>query len=284
MRTPPHPDVVAAVPELAGYRRTTVRLHPRRGTSRADDSQLGGPLLVDPDEPWPTCSAAHRGLADGREVNLGGQPEPMVAVARLWRRDVPELPFRDDEDLCQVLWCPLLHSLAFGDCLPNVSIRWSAGGAPGLRPRPAPPSSRYAAEIGYLPSPCTVRAERVTEYPGVYEMPDALAATATAWAKASGWNFWQVLGPAPGTKVGGWARWLYPALPYLCAAGHPMRHLMTVAGREYDTLSRAAWQPMDEPPDQGQHDAGLRFGDGGNLYILVCDDCPDRPIGWVMEH
>lgn len=64
MRTPDHPDIAAGVPALAAYQRVTVRLHPRRGDPSAYDSSIGGPVL------------------------LG--------------RDVPELPFRDDEDPCQV--------------------------------------------------------------------------------------------------------------------------------------------------------------------------------------
>ena len=57
--TPPRPDVVAAVPELAAYARIATRLHPRPGTPGVGDSSIGGPLLWPAEEPWPVCTADH---------------------------------------------------------------------------------------------------------------------------------------------------------------------------------------------------------------------------------
>lgn len=58
--TPPRPaDVLAAVPGLADFARTTTRLHPRRGTPSAADSSIGGPLLWPANEPWPVCTAPY---------------------------------------------------------------------------------------------------------------------------------------------------------------------------------------------------------------------------------
>ncbi|MGW1409676.1 hypothetical protein [Streptomyces sp. NPDC002403] len=52
--TPARPlDVEALFPELAAYRGTTTRLHPRPGNPEASDSSVGGPMLWPADEPWP---------------------------------------------------------------------------------------------------------------------------------------------------------------------------------------------------------------------------------------
>ncbi|MEY9934155.1 hypothetical protein ABH926_008819 [Catenulispora sp. GP43] len=59
--TPPRPlDVLATIPGLVDFARTTTRLHPRRGTPSATDSSIGGPLLWPADEPWPICTAPYR--------------------------------------------------------------------------------------------------------------------------------------------------------------------------------------------------------------------------------
>ncbi|MFC9622794.1 hypothetical protein ACFTXM_23320 [Streptomyces sp. NPDC056930] len=50
--TPPRPlDVEALFPELATYRGTITRLHPRPGRPDVAASSVGGPLLWPTDEP-----------------------------------------------------------------------------------------------------------------------------------------------------------------------------------------------------------------------------------------
>lgn len=284
--TPARPDIESGVPALAAYRRTAVRLHPRHGDPGAYDSSIGGPVLLDRGEPWPTCAAAHRGEGpDWTYVDLSGVPEPMVSGAQLWRRDVPELPFHDDEDLCQVLWCPLFHEEP--DTVPNVRLRWLATTRPGVAPAigSAPPRSPYAARSEWVPAPCTVSPERVREYPVADdELPADLRDLADAWAQAHGLDYFFELGPAPGTKVNGWPRWNGSAPVFRCAAGHRMRAVLTVASREYDTLSQRAWQPVGEPSGDGQEDAGVTFADAGFLCVFVCGDCADRPTRCVIDH
>ncbi|MFF8909565.1 hypothetical protein [Streptomyces olivaceoviridis] len=64
--TPPRPlDVEALFPELAAYRGTTTRLHPRPGRPGATAGSVGGPLLWPADEPWPVCGETH-GRGRGR--------------------------------------------------------------------------------------------------------------------------------------------------------------------------------------------------------------------------
>ena len=140
-------DVEALFPELSAYRGTTTRLHPRPGRPDVTASSVGGPLLWPVDEPWPVCTESHghaRGrrpmdihrqrqiLASAwlREPNSGpteeerqlleqlGQehciseaaaadPLPLIGVAQLHRRDIPDLlAGPGDCDLLQVFWCP----------------------------------------------------------------------------------------------------------------------------------------------------------------------------------
>lgn len=124
-------DVEALFPELATHRGTTTRLHPRPGGPDVAASSVGGPLLWPVDEPWPVCTEPHsraRGrrpadihrrrqiLASAwlRESNPGPtneerqlleeldqkhriqenaatDPLPLIGVAQLHRRDIPDL-------------------------------------------------------------------------------------------------------------------------------------------------------------------------------------------------
>jgi hypothetical protein len=152
--TPPRPDVVAAVPELAAYARTATRLHPRRGSPGVGDSSIGGPLLWPAEEPWPTCAAdnatAHRHVANlrrpaderqcrrilsaasgrtrrGQRLRLYKEerallaqadrpvptgeldraaPLPLLAVAQLYRRDVPDLAGPSRPTCCRCCGAP----------------------------------------------------------------------------------------------------------------------------------------------------------------------------------
>ncbi len=105
------------------------------------ESSVGGPLLWPAGEPWASCSQEHDapfGLTTPEEVrtlrriralgvwtdedhaevsriNAGHDPSllpegphPLVPVAQLYARDVPDLPFPEGTDLLQVLWCPFI--------------------------------------------------------------------------------------------------------------------------------------------------------------------------------
>src|SRR5262245_18643467 len=97
MRTTPRPclDVTKLVPELRELRKTTVRLHPRRGSvAEPGASKMGGHFLCPAHEPWPVCER---------------HALPLVCILQLRKRDVPELGFRPGTDLFQLLWCPQDH-------------------------------------------------------------------------------------------------------------------------------------------------------------------------------
>ncbi|QNP65794.1 hypothetical protein [Streptomyces genisteinicus] len=196
--TPPRPvDVEAVFPELAAHRRTATRLHPRPGVPKAEESSVAGPLLWPADEPWPVCTAVHpkdigHRLADvrerrrilagarGRDVTeeerrvLDGMtrgphaprvgesdPLPLLAVAQLWTRDVPDLAAPEGCDLLQVFWCPFeVHG---PDRTIDVILRWRRSADVGavLADQPEPP---VAGREECVPTSCVLHPEQVVEH------------------------------------------------------------------------------------------------------------------------
>jgi hypothetical protein len=53
------PEVLAELPGLERFGRTTTRLHPRPAVVSFLDSHVGGPLRWPADEPWPVCEASY---------------------------------------------------------------------------------------------------------------------------------------------------------------------------------------------------------------------------------
>src|SRR4051794_25602761 len=96
--TTPSPaySIAKELPWLRGREKETVRLHPRRTAMPLPllSSKAGGKIPWPDDEEWPHCP----------EHDL-----PFIAVLQLLREDVPELPFPEDMNLLQVLWCPEDH-------------------------------------------------------------------------------------------------------------------------------------------------------------------------------
>ncbi|GAA2389084.1 hypothetical protein [Dactylosporangium salmoneum] len=107
------------------------------------------------------------------------QPIPLVPVAQLYRRDVPDFTGPDGADLLQVLWCPLDHPEEGYN--PRVRLYWwqSADVIRKLNMAPEPPMVSEA----YLPVPCVVYSEEVREYQYGGLLPMELDARITAWAE-----------------------------------------------------------------------------------------------------
>ncbi|MET9624727.1 hypothetical protein ABZZ37_28710 [Streptomyces sp. NPDC006464] len=218
--TPPRPvDVAALFPALAAHRRTATRLHPRPGTAKADESSVGGPLLWPADEPWPVCTAVHtkgRGhrLSDvrllrrvhdearGRALTpqelrlLDGMtrgrhapelrdedPVPLLAVAQLHTRDVPDLVGPEGHDLLQVLWCPFE---AHGpDRTIDVRLVWRRSADVGavLAPQPEP---QVVGREACVPTACVVHPEQVVEYEYLGLLDEELQDAIDAWEESLG--------------------------------------------------------------------------------------------------
>ncbi|MFE9423065.1 DUF1963 domain-containing protein [Kitasatospora sp. NPDC006697] len=258
--TPPRPvDVEAVFPELAPFRRTAVRLHPRAGRPTCRQSSVGGPLLWPADEPWPRCPE-HAGVA-------------MVPVVQLRAPDaLGVVPFPAGCDLLQVLWCALEH----GSWVVPL-VRWRAQDeVAAVREALMPPR---AARRGSVPRPCVLHPETVSEYPS-WDLPqnlwDALEERFEQLERQTGWDYQYHLSTAPGVKLAGYPGWSQdPRWPDCAGCGALMEHLLTVEScEEHD--ARRAWTPLEDREDRI---AGpeLCLGDLGGVYLFECRRCPGRP-------
>ncbi|TDU01819.1 hypothetical protein EDD99_0196 [Streptomyces sp. 846.5] len=217
--TPPRPvEISRHFPELAPLARTAVRLHPRTGTPTAADSSIGGPLLWPAGEPWPVCpdhagpshvgstpdnARRHRRLLSWRaqsgedvsallrqipyqeEIAQDG-PLPLLPVAQLYAADVPGLPCPDGADLLQVLWCSFTdHDEPW---VPRTVLRWRTA-AEVRDPLAAAPQPCVISHGNYLPEPCVLDPETVTEYPNPQELPHELRQRIEAWQEQHGVNY-----------------------------------------------------------------------------------------------
>ncbi|MFJ4989263.1 hypothetical protein ACIP9H_36385 [Streptomyces sp. NPDC088732] len=333
--TPPRPiDVAAVFPELAPLARQAVRLHPRPGLPTVHESSVGGPLLWPVGEDWPACDDAHEHwdppvspddvrrsrdlleeawlrprspqedlltaeqrayldtLQEGHPPHSG--PNPLLPVAQLYLRDVPGLSGPDGADVLQVLWCPLDHE----DALPTARLVWrnSSEVHEVLTEPPVPLDVDHYGN--YVPEPCVLHPEAVTEYPAPLQLPGELARRLHDWGRAE----WAALHPedaghdgsayyqyehsvAPGWKVGGWGPWSFSdPSPLNCdMCGAEYRPLLTVSSGEWDGGS-GSWIPLEDRDRTGP--AGLRrpsdppmvqIGRGYNLQIYSCPTSFDHP-------
>ncbi|MEU6681871.1 hypothetical protein [Streptomyces sp. NPDC046832] len=329
--TPPRPlDITGLFPELAPLARTAVRLHPRAGAPTASDSSLGGPLLWPADEPWPGCPEHtgpwHRGLdpvdvrlrrrilaeawarprAQGEKLLTDEErvivdraskearisqdgPVPLVPVAQLYARDVPGLPCPEGADLLQVLWCPFDHA---PDALPYTELRWRATADVAATLTDVPQPSVIGND-GYLPEPCVLHPEPVTEYPAPHELPEELAQRISAWEEENEEEadeeeadvcYQYDLAVAPGSKAGGHAPWSFSdPFPMSCPeCGGPVRPLLTLDGTEWDGGS-GSWRPVEDAGYDGHHflgpacDTQLEIGRSYSLQLYVCRASSDHP-------
>ncbi|WP_150254487.1 DUF1963 domain-containing protein [Nocardiopsis deserti] len=287
--TPPRPvDMETLFPELRPLRREAVRLHPRTGQPSCEESSVGGPLLWPVDESWPVCDGEHY----EKDSNTPYEGEVLlVPVVQVYRRDAPGIAFPQGCDLLQVLWCPYDHG-EFRYPLPRV--RWRSARAVGeVR---ATPSRHAEASEEYVPSPCVVHPEQVTEYPS-WDLPadlfDTLGERFDQVERETGWRYQYHLSDAPGIKLGGYPGWTQePVWPECGWCEQPMDHLLTVSSWEYDGESWRTWLPVEdravvdgeetwrsERGREAQNPAGLMLGDAGGVYVFECWSCPERPVG-----
>ncbi|MFE7099504.1 hypothetical protein [Streptomyces erythrochromogenes] len=333
-------DVEALFPELAAHRGTTTRLHPRPGSPRMSASSVGGPMLWPADEPWPVCREAHgrgrgRRPADihryrrilaaawAREQDPGPteeerelltelrlehrlpemsetDPLPMIGLAQLYRRDVPDLPAGpDDCDLLQVFWCPFnAHGPSRYDL--ELHLRWRRSWEVGemLATPPQPP---VVGSDGFVPEPCVLHPERVVSYPFIGLLPQELYARLDTWEEAQdaqadqsadehmadpvGYQY--DLSIPPGWRVGGFASWHttdpYPMDCRTCRT--PMHLLLTIDSSEWDGGS-GSWKPLEDRDLLTHRDAtptDVTVGRFGELNVFACPTDPDHPPRWSIQ-
>ncbi|WP_236245277.1 hypothetical protein [Streptomyces sp. CC210A] len=333
--TPPRPEQVERLfPELAGFRGTATRLHPRPGTPSVRDGSVGGPLLWPADEPWPMCTERHRRRYGDRVADVrlrrrilaeawsrapepGRQPGPteeegdvlrslkrgrhapwlqdtdpipMLAVAQLFREDVPDLAGPADHDVLQVLWCPFdSHA---GRHEPKVELRWRRSAEVGAVLEEQPEPEVVGAE-GYVPERCVLHPEQVVEYQDLGLLPEDLRERIHSWEgdeddiDESSVLYETDLSIAPGWKAGGFASWhaTDPA-PVVCDCGQAMDLLLTVASSEWNNGCRS-WIPLEDRPIADTMDANIptqvTVGRWGDMNVFICRTDPAHSHRLVFQ-
>jgi hypothetical protein len=343
-------DVEALFPELAAHRGTTTRLHPRPGDPGVADSSVGGPLLWPADEPWPVCTEPHRrgrgrrpadihrarqvlaaawarDPASGpteeerrlltelrREHRVAGiedtDPLPMIGVAQLYRRDVPDLAAGPDGcDLLQVFWCPFDRHGRTGYGM-STRLLWRRSWEVG-EVLSAPPRPQVVGYEGYLAEPCVLHPEQVVTYPFAGLLPEELAARTDAREEAleeeaeaaeaeTGYGeeggergaeppaYQYDLSIPPGWRAGGFASWhLTDPAPMNCrACATPMELLLTIDSSEWDGGSRS-WMPLEDRnlPEhlRSATPTEVTVGRWGELNIFACPADPGHPHRWSIQ-
>jgi len=223
--TPPRPlDVEALFPELAAYRGTTTRLHPRPGTPEVTDSSIGGPLLWPRDEPWPVCTEPHgksrghrpadihrrrsllaaawardprKGPTDeeralleelDREQQVEGiadtDPLPMLGVAQFHRHDIPDLPPGPNGRDLLQIFWCPFDRHGRTGYGMNVDLRWQHSDQI-TEVLTTPPQPPVVGFDGYVAEPCVLHPEQVVTYPFSGLLPDELEARLDAWEEAA---------------------------------------------------------------------------------------------------
>ncbi|MFB4283851.1 hypothetical protein ACBJ59_51730 [Nonomuraea sp. MTCD27] len=294
----PPVDVTQLFPELGAYARTAVRLHPRPGNPSMHDSHIGGPLIWPAAEPWPVCDRTVSVNIPYTEETPGGprdrtpeSPIPMVGVAQFYARDIPEIPFPEGTDLLQVLWCPNDH-IVDGNPVPFPLLVWRTTSdltdvlaEPPMRPHDtaASPPDAPAAELSmnyYLPRPCVLHLERVTEFPYPEELPEELEAALDKWDEETEAEYQYLLSIAPGCKIGGWESWhltdMYELPCEVC--GTETEPLLQLDSSEWDGGSEPRWRPLEDrhlrsaTPEcwEALEPTTLQLGRYASLYIFVC--------------
>lgn len=252
---------------------------PRRGVLAAATTRAplqGGEFLTAEEE-------ADLDAADA--LDLDEDPIPLIAVAQLYRRDVPDYAGPDGTDLLQVLWCPVDHSDRHYS--PRVSLHWrdSSTVGPLLDAPPEPTVVRDA----YLPVPCVVHPEQVREYQYADLLPDDLRERIAEWEgdeddEDEGPGYQADLSLAPGWKVGGYANWsLTDPHPMDCAVcGTPMTLAFTAASADWNG-THCSWRPSDEDPATSPGAVGVQIGRGYSLYIFRCPESVDHAPATAMQ-
>ncbi|MER7763453.1 hypothetical protein [Streptomyces sp. NPDC097619] len=281
-----------------GFRRQLAEERLERRIRARRYREPDGPELT----PEETAAGERNAAARATRLDGGGpppseRPVPLLPVAQLYLRDVPLLATPGRADLLQVLWCPYEH----GEAKPMVAVFWRT--ATEVRdPLVAPPEPFEADWPGYVPEPCLLAPETVTEYPDSMELSPELrrrledpeqwrtagAAPPTPWDEYPEDYYRGALSWAPGWKVGGWAPWgRTDPYPQDCAAcGARMTPLLTIASFEWDGDLRRDWAPAeDREAAYADSYAGVspaqptqvEVGSTDNMQLYVCPADPGHP-------
>ncbi|MER5279852.1 hypothetical protein ABT025_29515 [Streptomyces sp. NPDC002809] len=211
-------------------------------------------------------------------------PVPLLALAQLFRRDVPDLKGLADLDLLQILWCPF--DAHHGRHEPAVELRRRRSAEVGevLAEQPEP---EVVGSEGYVPAPCLLDPEQVVEHPDAGLLPDDVRERIDAWEgdeddlDEDAVLYRSDLSVAPGWKAGGFAsRHATDHVDLRCSCGARTDLLMTVASQEWDGGNRS-WIPQEDRATADAMGANvptwITVGRWGSMHVFVCRADPTHP-------
>ncbi|WP_409062521.1 hypothetical protein [Streptomyces sp. SYP-A7185] len=282
-----------------GFRRPVAqeRLDRRRLARQHHDPH--GPAFTPGEEAAKERIAAKdRELLDAGSPLPADRPVPMLPVAQLYLRDIPLLRPPGQADLLQVLWCPYEHE---PDYKPATALFWRSA-AEVVDVLVTPPEPYEADYPGYVPEPCLLAPEAITEYPNSLDLSPELRLAVQDWSR---WQAADVgvdssyaeypedfyrdyLGEAPGWKVGGWPPWgrTDPYRRHCTVCEAQMMPLLTIASFEWDGGEGSCWAPSeDQAAASATHYAGqspaqptrVEVGSTDNMQLYVCPKSPNHP-------
>ena len=206
-----------------------------------------------------------------------GGPEPLIPVAQLYYRDVPGLPWPDRYDLLQILWCPLNHtgSETITPYCPAFQVRWRTSAEVEVQLAEVLQPVKCVEE--YMPRPCVVHPELVTEFPNYDDLPEHLQEAVTDWGDriGDGIDYGFDIALAPGWKAMGhggcWS--LYEPYPMVCECGAEQLPLLTAASGEFDS-GTVSWQPIEEAGAGWSlsDPVGVHLGRGNTFQLYYCPE------------
>ncbi|MFF0747323.1 hypothetical protein ACFYVL_43790 [Streptomyces sp. NPDC004111] len=228
----------------------------------------------------------------------------LLPLAQLYTRDVPDLRAPAGTDLLQVLWCPFDHPPK--EYMPRTVLFWRSA-AEVTDILTAPPEPLAVQRAVYLPQPCLLVPEQVTEYPNPVELGQELRSLIANWSREEAARdtvdrpcesypsefYTSNLSTAPGWKVGGWASWcLTDPSPQRCpACDTAMNPLLTIATSEWDS-SNHSWIPYEQQQSTAPTRAGsprqsapiaILIGRGYQQQLYVCPVSPEHPHSELMQ-
>ncbi|MFE4698317.1 hypothetical protein ACFRIC_14730 [Streptomyces sp. NPDC056738] len=225
-------------------------------------------------------------------------PVPMLPVAQLYLRDIPLLRPPGEADLLQILWCPYDHE---PDNKPSTALFWRSA-AEVVDILATPPEPFEANYPGYVPEPCLLAPEAITEYPDSLDLSPEMRLMVedmSRWEAAgvsvdSAYgdyprDFYDCeLADAPGWKVGGWPPWgrTDPYRRHCTVCEAQMVPLLTIASFEWSGGEGCSWAPREDQAAAhaarrgGQRlsqPTGVEVGSTDNMQLYVCPTSPEHP-------
>lgn len=208
-----------------------------------------------------------------------GHCQPYLPMLQLRRDEFPTLPFPNDSDLFQLLWCPYVHFEGPPDEPPGFLAFWRRQADIGdpllIEPRQGDGVEMYE---------CRLDPEHIIEYPVSGSFEAHFRVDLDCWQPGGAEAYDSLLSAAPGVKVFGYPRWINDAATPFCICGRMMKILVTIDSEECGgrTGSTDRWRPAEETEAPPSH--GLSFGDPGALYLFHCPICPGPRLQAVVQN